>query len=230
MIFTFNGVDYLFDDDDSHLLDGNYIWSTNREGHLRRGVFIEGVGVRNVSMHRIIMNVTGPSILVDHINRDNTDNRKINLRLTDHLGNSRNVSKWSKPTTSKHKGVSRTKDGKFVMSIRTGTEKGRIRERYDNEDVAGYVYNLNAIKYFGEFASLNDVQSFTQEEITRSRLSKKENTHKTSQYAGISWIEKYQCWLAQFHYKKVRYRVGTYADEQEAYSELLKKKKELGII
>lgn len=228
MIFKFKDTEFIFDDEDSYLLEGDYVWSIDRSGHLRRG-FYTNKGIENIAIHRLIMNVTEPNVLVDHKDRNPRNNMKSNLRITDHLGNSRNASKWSKPTSSKYKGVSITNDGMFLMSIRIGIDNIRIRERYSNEDIAGYVYNLYAIEYFGEFSSLNDVKSFTQEEIELSRLSMSVN-EKTSRYKGVSWRKGKNKWLAQFYHNKKRYRVGQFDTEEEAYRELTKKKNEMGII
>jgi hypothetical protein len=54
-------------------------------------------------MHRVIMCAPKGS-LVDHINRNTLDNRKCNLRITNHLGNTHNSKK--RPGTSLYRGVS----------------------------------------------------------------------------------------------------------------------------
>lgn len=196
---------------------------------MRRGDFT-GECISTIQVHRLIMNVSDSKVIVDHKDANEKNNRKSNLRLTDNLGNSRNVSKWTKKTTSKYKGVSLTSDGVWMMSIRTGDEViGRLRERYDNEDIAGYVYNLNAVKYFGEFANLNTTPSFTEKEIKNSRLCQKVN-ERSSIHKGISWVNNSQKWLVQFRHNKERIRVGLFSTEEDAYRALINKKKELGIL
>lgn len=68
----------------------------------------------NVYMHRLITNAKKGDI-VDHINRDELDNRKENLRIVTQSENTRN-SKISKKNKSGHKGVSlqvmKKEDGK----------------------------------------------------------------------------------------------------------------------
>ncbi|MED3976143.1 AP2/ERF family transcription factor [Priestia megaterium] len=228
MIFTVQGVDFIIDEEDYHIAE-KYPWRINRQGYLRCN-HSKGGELSELLFHRVIMGVNDPKILVDHRDRNPRNNKKSNLRLTDYLGNSRNVSKWSKPTSSKYKGVSVTSDGMYLVSIRTGTEEaGRIRERYDNEDVAGYVYNLYAIKYFGEYASLNNAPTFTSAEIEKSKLSRNSN-EKVSSHKGVSWRKGKNKWLAQFYHNKKRYRVGQFDTEEEAYQALIEKKREMGIL
>lgn len=66
----------------------NYKWHINVPQNSRTlYVANDSVG----KLHRFILNVTDRSILVDHINRNGLDNRKINLRLTN---NSENKKTW----------------------------------------------------------------------------------------------------------------------------------------
>ncbi|MFA2720567.1 AP2/ERF family transcription factor [Bacillus paranthracis] len=223
MIVTVKGINFIIDDEDAHLLKGRNL-SVGR-GYLR---YSNGDGTYTM-FHRLVMGVTDPNILVDHRSTEKHDNRKENLRITDNLGNSRNVSKTKRKTSSKYKGVSVTSDGQYMVSIRTGTDDGRIRERYLSEDVAGYVYNLYAIKYFGEYANLNDVTSFTEEEIKKNRVKKK-SQEKQSKYKGVSWNESRQKWVAQFSHNKTKINAGRFNTEEEAYKALINKKTEMGII
>lgn len=53
-----------------------------------------GCGKRSVNhMHRLIMGVDDKNIQVDHINQNQLDNRKINLRLVSNLHNQHNVTR-----------------------------------------------------------------------------------------------------------------------------------------
>lgn len=47
-------------------------------------------GTKNLKLHRYIMNVSEPNMIVDHINGDVFDNRRSNLRITTVKGNAMN--------------------------------------------------------------------------------------------------------------------------------------------
>lgn len=46
-------------------------------------------------LHRIIMGETDPNIYIDHINNDRTDNRRENLRLSNHIENAKNIKAYN---------------------------------------------------------------------------------------------------------------------------------------
>ena len=69
-----------------------YKWHANKRGDKRLdpSYYIEArYENKTISLHRLIMN-TPDNLVVDHINRDTTDNRKCNLRNTTADINSRN--------------------------------------------------------------------------------------------------------------------------------------------
>lgn len=72
---------------------------------------------KQIKFHRIILNAK-PGEIVDHINSDKLDNRKINLRIVTSSENARNRSK-NNGTASKYYGVSLNKRrNKWVSFIR----------------------------------------------------------------------------------------------------------------
>lgn len=81
-----------------------YRWYSDGHGHVIRKVKINGKW-KNRYIHRDIMGVFDPDIIIDHINRDPLDNRRINLRIATKSENSLN-SKINKKNTSGYKGVS----------------------------------------------------------------------------------------------------------------------------
>ena len=59
---------------------------------------------KTIKLHRFLLNVNDKNIIIDHKNRNTFDNRKNNLRLTNHLENNKNCS-MSKNNTSGRTGV-----------------------------------------------------------------------------------------------------------------------------
>lgn len=109
-------------------------------------------GATYISMHRLIMGM--PDGEVDHINGDTLDNRRNNLRIVTHQQNLYNQTPQT-GRTSKYKGVYRDEDDRFwVVQIKQG---GRMRcvRGIEDEDIAGFIYDLMALDRFKEFARFN---------------------------------------------------------------------------
>jgi hypothetical protein len=108
-------------------------------------------------MHRLIMGLSlGDGVVVDHINNEKLDCRRCNLRLCSVAENNRNVG-LRKDNTSFYKGVSFDKArGKFQARIMF-ENKIIYLGRFKDPKEAAVAYNAAALKYFGEFATLNKV-------------------------------------------------------------------------
>lgn len=110
-----------------------------------------------VAMHRFVLNVEKDVEAVDHINGNRLDNRKCNLRCATQAENLRNHHTWSNATG--YKGVYLTRGSKshpFVARIKAGG-KSIYLGRFASEAKAAKAYNKAALKYHGEFASLNPI-------------------------------------------------------------------------
>jgi hypothetical protein len=117
-----------------------------------------------VPMHRLLLRLTDPKILVDHINRDKLDNRRYNLRTGDKCINSIN--------REKRKGTMSEKSGSKYKGVVFDNRKHRVK-RYQarlkyygkihyspymhTERDAAIEYNKLAIMIHGEYACLNKV-------------------------------------------------------------------------
>lgn len=101
--YTEKGDEFLFDLEDYELIK-NYKWNINKS---RTNCVQANVNHTTIKMHRLVLNVKSGEI-IDHINRDETDNRKENLRLCSHSENMRNRHINSTNTTG-HKGVHESK-------------------------------------------------------------------------------------------------------------------------
>lgn len=112
-------------------------------------------GGTTVYMHRLIMK-TPKGMITDHINHNNCDNRKENLRICND-----SQSAWNqrgKPRMySRFKGVTWHKhQKKWLASIRANKIQTHLGS-FVSERSAARAYNFAAITYFGEFSCLNKV-------------------------------------------------------------------------
>lgn len=143
----------IVDDEDFDKLN-KYKWCINSNNYaLRRASGKDGDG-KIIYMHRVIIGETN-GLLVDHINRDKTDNRKSNLRLANKSQNCMNRS--SSNHTSSYKGVGFHKQSGKWRSFIFLENKYVHLGLFENEKDAAITYNKSAEKLFKEFAYLNEV-------------------------------------------------------------------------
>ena len=129
-----------------------YTWCIkDRKGQDKRLVSMSNGTM--VFMHRLIMGVTNEDIVVDHINHNQFDNRKENLRLCNAWENSMNTS-LSKNNTSGVNGVSRLSNGKYRAYINLNHQQIYLG-RYNTLQEAKEARHQASIKLYGEFANLN---------------------------------------------------------------------------
>lgn len=89
-------ADVLVDDEDYDSLS-KFTWKVNTSGHIqtiRLG--------KTILMHRLVLGIDNPDVIVDHRDRTKTNCQKYNLKVTDMKGNSRNRTSTGK---SGHTGV-----------------------------------------------------------------------------------------------------------------------------
>lgn len=115
---------------------------------------------KGVRLHRYLMNLTkDDKCLVDHIDGNPLNNQKSNLRICNNSENSRN-SKKAKNNTSGYKGVFFENDNKkkrYKVCISINNKRKHVG-RYETANEAAIAYNDAAIKYYGEFARLNELR------------------------------------------------------------------------
>ena len=113
----------------------------------------DGKTIPRLAMERVILKVP-PWMHIDHINGNTLDNRKCNLRWATNSQNMMNrQTVWG---VSKYLGVAKARGGKWKAAIK-GNGKYVYLGIFEKEIDAAKAYNHAAKKYFGEFASPNEV-------------------------------------------------------------------------
>ena len=147
----------LVDDEDYEYLN-QFKWHVNKYGNIfyaYRNIKKLNGKQSSFSMHRTIMNAN-KGCIIDHINQDTLDNRKINLRICTQSQNQMNRNKTIKNKTG-YKGVIQKSNNKFGVQITLNKKIIHIGYYIDPKDAAR-AYNEAAIKYHGEFANLNKIE------------------------------------------------------------------------
>lgn len=149
------GTRIVVDNNDLHFLRAN-VYSYGFAGTYMQVVCrLRSTGKR-AYLSRVLMNVTDPRIVVDHINRDPLDNRRCNLRLCSHTESVGNIG-MNHTNKSGYKGVSFHKRcNKWRAVISKGNTHYHIGYAMTARDAA-LMYDKEARKHFGEnFAATNE--------------------------------------------------------------------------
>lgn len=149
------GKETIVDDEDYEELN-KFKWCIGSVGYaIRRESSKINKDRPTIYMHKYIFN--NPNTIIDHINGNTLDNRKCNLRICTKSENRRNSKKPKNAKTSKYKGVYFFKDSKKWRARIRVLDKLIDLGLHINEIDAAKAYNEAAIKYFGEFAKLNNI-------------------------------------------------------------------------
>lgn len=109
---------------------------------------------KNIYMHRFILDVTDPKVIVDHKDMDGLNNQRSNLRPCTKSQNAMN-GLAHKDAISKYRGVTWDKvKGKWVAQIGKNYKHFFIG-RFNLEREAALAYNQKAVELHGEFANIN---------------------------------------------------------------------------
>ena len=153
IVSKYGTFEVLVDDEDYDQII-QYNWHIGRQKSKFRVERNHKAGIRR--LHRFILNISDPSIQVDHIDRNPLNNQKNNLRIVSVTENNRNIA-LSKRNTSGYKGVSWHKTAnKWTVRIHYNG-KYHSCGLYDNVKDAARAYNEKALEYYKEFAFLNKV-------------------------------------------------------------------------
>lgn len=129
-----------------------YTWGKNSEGRVQ--AWVDG---RCLRLHKLV----APHIsFCDHKNGNHWDVRKDNLREATQQQNNWNTA-CRKDSSTGYKGVHPRKNKNGTTSYRAKIKKDHQTTwlgTYDTPEQAAVAYNKAAIKMFGEFARLNEVE------------------------------------------------------------------------
>jgi len=149
--YTLKGENFYFDLEDYDKIK-DYCWYKNRNGYMVTNMKTDNNKKFICFLHKIIMNSPRRSkTVVDHINRNPSDNRKTNLRIVTQAKNCINKSKQLN-NTSGFVGVSWNKHRrKWEANIGVNNQKMSLGF-YNTKGEAIKVRREAEEKYFGEFA------------------------------------------------------------------------------
>lgn len=148
-------TDAIIDAQDMILVSG-YIWwpYTSANGGTYAYTQDEWLGsTRTIYMHRLILGLTDPSLIGDHINGNTLDNRRCNLRVATHSQNTLN-SRRKRPKSG-YFGV--RKNGSKWQAFHYPDGKFKSLGQFADALAAAKCYDKAMMEVHGEFAIINGV-------------------------------------------------------------------------
>lgn len=208
------GLYALVDDEDYDRVN-QHRWHVGNNGYIK--TFVGGrKNAKCILMHRLIMNPS-EDLEVDHRDGNKLDNRRSNLRVAERSQNARNLRRHKK-FSSRFKGVS-WNAARYVWEAELTFDNHPVYlGQFASEIQAAQAYNDGALRYFGEFASLNIINKDTPDDV-RYRQGKAIKSSRTSKYRGVSFCKKRHAWTADIQVNGQRFRLGGFATEEEAARE-----------
>ena len=147
-----NSTEVALVDDEDYAYLNQFRWLLNSDGYVIRYDNNNSL----IYMHREVIALSKKE-KADHKNTLRNDNQKLNLRPATTSQNGMNRKKQSKPCSSKYKGVYWEKrDNMWRARIKLVGKRINLGSFLKEIDAA-LAYNKAAIKYFGQFAKLNEV-------------------------------------------------------------------------
>lgn len=147
----------IVDDDDYDAIIVGKKWFAYQSGRNPKTLYVATkVNGRKIILHRLLLGATNRSEIVDHINGDGLDNRRLNLRICAQRENLRNRG-INRNNTSGYKGVSwENHTNKWAAKIVVDGKTIHLGRFNDKQDAA-IAYKIAAIRFHGRFAQFTNV-------------------------------------------------------------------------
>jgi hypothetical protein len=195
------------------LVDIEDIDLATHKWHISNVYATRRVGNQILAMHRVILErkLSRPiqdTMLADHINGNQLDNRRSNLREVTRTQIAWN-SRAQKNNTSQYTGVS-SRGGYYVARLGS---RGALLGTFETALDASFCYDRAALERWGEYARLNHPI----EEI----LAWQEPPHflhasNTSGYRGVTRLKRNSKWQASYRHGPKLLYLGTYDTAEDA--------------
>jgi hypothetical protein len=141
-------------------------WTYHQSGHICRKVKIDDNRFSTIGLHQFIIFRSVEEYIgdIDHRNLDKRDCRRENLRVGTRSQNQANM---PPRRGRKYKGVfhSYYKDTLYIRAGIRVNNKLIYLGSFNTDEEAALAYNEAAIKYFGEFALLNEIEGMKEIKI-----------------------------------------------------------------
>jgi len=179
-----------------------------------------------IKMHRFIMGVDDPKIIIDHIDGDKLNNQKSNLRVATPAQNMHN-SKKREGTKNRYKGVT------YLPKLNLWQSRCRMNGldiflgHYKSEIAAAYAYNKKAIE-LSEFSRVNylPLPSEYLESLLitdfSSRLYPIQSKYKYIMFKKKANRMKCDKWYISLKVENKRITKGNFVSEEDAVLYLIK--------
>ena len=188
---------------------GTYRWCINSRYAARR------LEQRTIFIHRIVLErklgrPIHDGMVADHINGNELDNRRSNLREATRVQNAWN-SKVQKNNTSQYTGVSyNTRQGRYFARLGSN---GVLLGIFETALDASFCYDKAALERWGEYARLNHpIEEVLAWEAPPHYLP----AMNTSGYRGVTRIKKSGKWQASLRHNNKLLHLGTHDTAEEA--------------